>query len=239
MTGTTFQRYEKKYMLTREQCTALMKYLKGRLQPDQYGSYTISNIYYDTDNFDLIRMSLEKPVYKEKLRMRWYGPPEAGNPVFLELKKKYDGVVYKRRAELSYDDAKQFMAGIPCGEGDTQIMKEIGYFLSVYPVKPKVFLCYDRVALAGTQDEGLRITFDTGIRFRQTSLSLNKGNWGTDLLDRDKILMEVKVPGAFPLWISRAFSELGIFPASFSKYGSCYTTHLADGLFKREVERSA
>ena len=239
MTGTTFQRYEKKYMLTRKQCTALMKCLTGWLQPDQYGSYTISNIYYDTDNFDLIRMSIEKPVYKEKLRMRCYGSPEAGNPVFLELKKKYDGVVYKRRAELSYDDAKQFMAGIPCGEGDTQIMKEIGYFLSVYPVKPKVFLCYDRVALAGTQDEGLRITFDTGIRFRQTSLSLNKGNWGTDLLDRDKILMEVKVPGAFPLWISRAFSELGIFPASFSKYGSCYTTHLADGLFKREVERSA
>ena len=239
MTGTTFQRYEKKYMLTREQCTALMKYSTGRLQPDEYGSYTISNIYYDTDNFDLIRMSLEKPVYKEKLRMRCYGSPETGKPVFLELKKKYDGVVYKRRAELTYQDAERFMTTRPCSEGDTQIMKEIGYFLSVYPVKPKVFLSYDRVALAGIEDSGLRVTFDTGMRFRRTSLSLNKGNWGTDLLDQDKILMEVKVPGAFPLWMSRVFSELGIFPSSFSKYGSCYERYLADGFFKREVGHSA
>lgn len=239
MAGTTFQRHEKKYMLTREQCTALLKYLAHKLRSDQYGSYTISNIYYDTDRFDLIRMSLEAPVYKEKLRMRSYGAPNAGNPVYLELKKKYDGVVYKRREKLSYHDAKRFLAEGTCGTGDTQIMKEIGYFLGVYPVKPKVFLCYDRVALVGIEDEGLRVTFDTGIRFRQTELSLNKGNWGTDILEPDKILMEVKVPGAFPIWMSRIFSELGIFPTSFSKYGTCYSMYLSDNIFLREEGHSA
>lgn len=239
MTGITFQRYEKKYMLTRAQCTALMKVLKSRLQPDQYGSYSISNLYYDTDNFDLIRMSIEKPIYKEKLRMRSYGAPKLGNPVFLELKKKYDGVVYKRRAKLSYQDARSLIANGICESQSTQIIDEIRYFLQMYPVKPKVLLAYERAALAGIEDDGLRVTFDTGIRFRQTELNLDKGNWGTDLLGPDEVLMEIKVPGAFPLWLSRTLSALEIFPAPFSKYGTCYTRYLANNGFAKEVGQSA
>lgn len=239
MAQAIFQRYEKKYMLTASQYNALQCCLEGRMRPDEYGKYTIRNLYYDTDSYDLIRMSLEKPVYKEKFRMRSYGSPNKGNPVFLELKKKYDGVVYKRRATLSYDEAKRFLKTGCSDEKDSQIMDEIRYFMRLYPIQKKVFLCYDRTALSGMEDSELRITFDTNIRFRQTNLSLDSGTWGTAILEPGKLLMEIKVPGVFPVWLSRTLSELQIFPTSFSKYGTCYSQYIVNEQFGKGVAASA
>jgi len=239
MTQTIFERYEKKYMLTHSQYEVLQTFLEGKMTPDVYGQYTICNLYYDTGRFDLARASIEKPVYKEKLRMRCYGIPGDENPVFLELKKKYDGVVYKRRVTLPYADAKRFLRTGVCETDDSQIMDEIRYFMKTYPVEEKAFICYDRVALTGIENPELRVTFDSNIRARLTDLGLDMGTWGTGVLEPGETLMEIKVPGAFPTWLGRALSELQIFPTSFSKYGTCYSRYLSGLYFGREVAASA
>lgn len=228
MEQTIFQRYEKKYMLGQSQYEALQAILEGRMKTDVYGQYTICNLYYDTDHFDLIRASIEKPVYKEKFRIRSYGVPGDGNPVFLELKKKYNGVVYKRRVTLPLAEAKRFLKTGDCGLKDSQIMDEIRYFMDMYRVEEKAFISYDRFALIGIEDPELRVTFDSNMRFRQIELGLDKGIWGTDILERGELLMEIKAPVALPIWLSRALSELEIFPTSFSKYGTCYSRFLSE-----------
>lgn len=239
MAQIIFKRYEKKYMLTLAQYDALRRCLDRKMKPDQYEKYTICNLYYDTDEYDLIRMSLGKPAYKEKLRMRSYGTVGEGNPVFLELKKKYNGVVYKRRVCLPYMEAQQFLKTGQSKEGNSQILREILYFTSLYPVKEKVFLCYDRMALSGIEDPELRITFDSNIRFQENELRLDREPYGISILDAGKLLMEIKVPGAFPLWLSRALSQLQIFPTSFSKYGTCYSQFICNSSFAKGGATSA
>jgi hypothetical protein len=230
MTQTVFTRYEKKYMLDRAQYESLTECFAGRMEADGYGAYTVSNLYYDTDNFDLIRASMEKPLYKEKLRLRCYGTADADTPVFLELKKKYKGVVYKRRAKLAYHEAKDMLErGAPSAGDNRQVLREIAFFLMLYPVSAKLLLCYDRTALrqAGADAGDLRITFDTDIRFRREDPRLDGDLHGAPVLERDKVLMEVKTSGAIPLWLCQSFSDLGIFPTSFSKYGTCYREYIA------------
>ncbi len=181
MAQTVFQRHEKKYLLDREQYTALRDRLSPRMQEDRYGSYTIGNIYYDTPDYRLIRASLEKPVYKEKLRLRSYGTPDSQSPVFLELKKKFDGVVYKRRAVLTLDQAEEFLSDRVYPGGQEQILHEIDWAVGFYRPEPKVFIGYDRIALCSEEDPELRVTFDTGLRWRDTALDLSKGDWGAPI----------------------------------------------------------
>lgn len=227
MAQTVFERYEKKYLITRQQYEQLCFALQDKMTADRYGRYTISNLYYDTEDYQLIRHSIEGPVYKEKLRLRCYGTAEADTPVFLELKKKYAGIVYKRRAILPYAEALRFLdCGLYAGE-PSQILNEIQYFLGLYPVRAKTFIAYERQALSGLDDDELRITFDSNIRFRTSALGLDKGNWGQELLSPQHMLMEIKIPDAFPLWLSKLLSELGIYSSSFSKYGSIYSGYLA------------
>ena len=162
-----FERYEKKYRLTAEQQRLILEGMRPYMKKDAYGAYTICNIYYDTDDWRLIRASLEKPVYKEKLRVRSYGVPEENGRVFVELKKKYDGVVYKRRITTEAREAAPFLAGaVPNGHG--QIGQELLWFQQRYGAKPRVFIAYDRLAFAGIDDSELRITFDTNLRWRDT-----------------------------------------------------------------------
>ena len=218
-----FERYEKKYCLTLSQQCFLLERMTPYMKKDAYGEYTICNIYYDTDDFRLIRASLEKPIYKEKLRVRSYGVPEEDGRVFVELKKKYDGVVYKRRITMPANEVDDFLSG---GHGDEygQIGREIQYFQSFYRTVPKVFIGYDRLAFAGIDDPRLRITFDTDLRWRDTDADLRLGDRGAPIaLPGGEVLMEVKIPGACPLWLSRLLSEAGAFPTSFSKYGACYS----------------
>ncbi|MDL2288838.1 polyphosphate polymerase domain-containing protein [Oscillospiraceae bacterium OttesenSCG-928-F05] len=238
MAQTIFQRIEKKYMIPKEKQDALLSACGGRLTPDKYGEYTITNLYYDTADYALIRASIEKPFYKEKLRLRSYGGAGSDTSVFLELKKKFDGVVYKRRAVLPYGQVRSVLTG--GAAGGTQILSEIGYFLEQHDVSEKAFIAYDRTAFSGAEDPGLRVTFDTNIRFRQTDLRLDGGIWGTEILPPGMRLLEIKVPGVMPLWLAHILSELRIFPSSYSKYGTCYKAHILPAQAKRrEAAHSA
>lgn len=225
MAGTTnfvFERVEKKYLLTREKYNLLLEAMEPYMSIDSYGKHTIGNVYYDTDTYELISRSIEKPKYKEKFRVRSYGIPKEEDKVFLEIKKKYKGIVYKRRVSMTLKEAEDYLEkGIrPKKEG--QILKEIDYFLSFYKPTPKVYLAYDRMAYFGKENKDIRITFDHNIRSRQCNMSLAEGDYGTPILDEYHYLMEIKVPGAMPLWLSKILSDLEIYPTSFSKYGNVY-----------------
>lgn len=217
-----FQRKEVKYLLSDEQLAALMPILKAHMEPDAFPHSSISNLYYDTDDYRMIRRSLEKPQYKEKLRLRSYGIPGDESMVFPEIKKKAQGIVYKRRVSMPYSQAVDFLAGAsPAPEG--QIYRELGWMLASYPrLSPKVFLSYERDSWQGTEQRELRLTLDRDIHYRTERLDLQHGTFGTDILQPGQTLMEVKIPGATPLWLSHALSILGIFPTSFSKYGEAY-----------------
>ncbi|MDO4287865.1 MAG: polyphosphate polymerase domain-containing protein [Eubacterium sp.] len=220
--GAVFQRIEKKYLLSPEKYLMLGKSLAPYICMDDYGRHSILNIYYDTDTYDLIRHSIEKPPYKEKLRLRSYGIPKAGDTVYLELKKKWRKTVYKRRVALPLCQAEAYLAQGRRPEADSQILREIDYFLDFYRPEPRLFLAYDRIACFGVQDPSLRVTFDANIRSRRESLDLSAGDWGSPLLSKNEVLMEIKIPGAMPLWLSAILSDLEIYPTSFSKYGNIY-----------------
>ena len=231
MTQEIFKRYEKKYMLTQKQHDALIPVLERQMNADHYGEHTISNIYFDTRDYELVRQSIEKPEYKEKLRLRAYGKATDTSVVYAELKKKFDGVVYKRRIPVPLCQARKYLYyGIRRIE-ESQILKEIDYVLNRYDLKPAAFVAYDRAAYYGKGNEELRITFDRNICCRCSGLELKNGVYGTMLLDKNQILMEVKIPGAMPLWMSRLFSGMGLFPVSYSKYGAYYKEYLYHGVF--------
>ena len=222
MNQATFERYEKKYLLTAAQYRQFRERTRHRLAVDQYGRSTILSVYYDTPDARMIRASMEKPVYKEKLRLRSYGRPGAGDAVFVELKKKYRGIVYKRRVEMPLNAAQAWLGGQGKAP-DGQIGREIAYTLARYEnLAPAMFIAYDRVALYGKDDPLLRVTFDSRLLFRHEALTLADGAWGEPLLDPAARLMEVKLPGAMPLWLAHLMDELKIYPASFSKYAAAY-----------------
>jgi hypothetical protein len=221
-----FKRYEKKYLLTNNQFKSLRERLVVCMEADSYGLHTINNIYYDTEDYRLIRESLSKPVYKEKLRLRSYGTPTSDDKVFIEIKKKFDGVVYKRRASMNLDEAYKYIGKKIQPSHTSQITREIDWFLKSYNLSPKVFIAYDRIALFGKEESDLRITFDTNIRWREENLDLSKGSNGSLLLASGQILMEIKIPGVMPLWMIHMLDELDIRPISFSKYGMCYNNYL-------------
>lgn len=233
-----FKRIEKKYIVDDAVFKALMEKLEGHMQADKYGRTTICNIYFDTPNRQLIRNSLEKPVYKEKLRVRSYGTPDKDGEVFVELKKKFKGVVYKRRVEMTLRQAEDFTSGKGKPGINPQIENEVEYFLKFYKgIAPAMFISYDRIALYGVQDPELRVTFDSRIIYREKELSLDKGVWGTELLPQGVRVMEIKIPNSMPLWLAQILDELKIYPASFSKYGTAYTQELDKRLDKKNNEK--
>ncbi len=221
-----FQRVEKKYMLTDAGREALLEKISPMLVPDKYGHSTISSLYLDTPDFRIIRDSIEAKewghAYKEKIRLRTYGTPCADSKTFLEIKKKYKGVVYKRRIALTLAGAMEYING---GERppDSQIMREIDYSMRFYSnPKPAAIISYERDAFFVRDLPALRITFDSGVRYRNADLDLSHGSGGKKILEDGFCLMEIKTDGAMPLWLSHALDELKIHPASFSKYGRAY-----------------
>jgi len=235
-----FKRVEKKYLLSKFQYYALRKLLEDYAEVDQYGKTQILNIYYDTDDFRLIRTSIDKPVYKEKLRLRSYGVPTDRSNAFVELKKKFQGVVYKRRIPMSYADAEQYLNSGVAGcqdwtDEERQIFGEIDFFRQRNGgLSPKMVVAYDRIALVGKQDPELRITFDENIRWRIGDLDLRCGGEGEQLLEDGQYLMEIKITGAMPLVIAQMLSRLRIYPISYSKYGAAYLR-----LLQQQTERMA
>ena len=222
MMQEVFRRYEKKYLLTIPQYHTLLSKSKEYLSEDAFDSYSISNIYFDTPDFFLIRNSLERPLYKEKLRLRCYGEVTPDSPVFLEIKKKYDRIVYKRRTSLTLSEAEDYLYRSIRPKEENQILKEIDWLFARYPLQPAIYLTYDRKAYCGREDPELRITFDTNIRAREECLYLQEGTDGAALLPEGMILMEVKIPNAMPLWMCHLFTELELRHCSYSKYGTYY-----------------
>ncbi len=223
--NTVFERVEVKYWIPNEKYEAFRRAAEQYMQLDEYGLTTICNIYYDTENNDLVSRSLKKPVYKEKLRLRSYGIPANDTIVFAEIKKKFDGVVYKRRAALPLVRAEAFLNSGIRPEEDSQIIREIAYFRDFYKPKARLFLAYDREAFFGKYDPELRFTIDRNIRYRENDLFLSKGDSGTCLYPEGGYLLEIKVQDALPLYLTHILTEFRIFPVSFSKYGQIYSVN--------------
>ncbi|SFU58680.1 VTC domain-containing protein [Clostridium sp. DSM 8431] len=225
----SFKRFEKKYILSREQYEELMLEVLKYMNEDKFckngKKYSIFNIYYDTENNDVIRHSIAKPYYKEKLRLRSYSiPKDLNDKVFLELKKKINGIVNKRRVSLTLG---QFYDFFNYGKRpelsdyiNNQVLNEIEYYLKNNKVQPNVYISYERSAYFGKKDKNFRITFDSNILARRDKLSLEDGKCVYHILDEDKYLMEVKILGAIPMWLVSIFSKLKIYNTHYSKYGN-------------------
>lgn len=237
-----FKRKEIKYLLSREKRNALLPILEAHMEPDAFAHSSISNLYYDTPDFRMVRRSLEKPMYKEKLRLRSYGTPENTSTVFPEIKKKAMGIVYKRRISLPYQEAVSFLSGQQIASTDMcdgttrQILHELDWMLASYEnLSPRVFLSYERDSYKEISDPSLRLTLDQDILFRTDRLDLREGAFGEAILLPDQTLMEVKISNAAPLWLAQALSEIGIFPVSFSKYGRAYERICRDPRWRKEM----
>ena len=243
---TVFKRYELKYMLTLEQKAKVLAAMEPYMKLDKYGRTTIRNLYYDTDTYLLIRRSIEKPAYKEKLRIRSYSRANRDSTVFVELKKKYKSVVYKRRISLPEEEAMEWISGERHYHKHTQIANEIDYFLDYYKtLHPAVFLSYEREAFYARDGSDFRVTFDDNILCRQEDLSLESEVYGTPILPEGKALMEIKCSGGIPLWMTEVLSREKIYKTSFSKYGTAYRTlifpqnHKMNSYNMLEVTRNA
>ncbi len=236
---TVFKRTELKYLLTAAQKQAVLQAMEGRMQLDQYGRATIRNLYFDTDTYRLIRHSIEKPAYKEKLRVRSYQQARPDSPVFVELKKKYKHVVYKRRITLPEQAAMDWVTGrAPCRK-KTQIAAEIDYFLRFYEtLHPVLFLSYQREAYYCADGSDFRVTFDDTILARQDDLSLSSPAYGVSLLPEGTVLMEIKCSGGIPLWMVQVLTGERIYKTSFSKYGEVYRTMIYPQIQKLQKETS-
>ena len=232
----TFKRVEIKYLLSASQRRELMKTIEKHMLLDCYGRTTIQNIYYDTTDWKLIRTSLEKPVYKEKLRLRSYGTATPGKTVFIEIKKKYDGVVYKRRTSATEAQAMAYLnRGIRIAGHEDQISREIDYFRNFYKgLRPAMVISYEREAYYGIEDPAFRVTFDENILWREEDLSLCREAYGNPILSPGQSLMEIKADVALPMWLTKEMNRLGIFQTSFSKYGRAYETKLMNENAKAE-----
>ena len=216
------QRYEMKYLLTPEQTAFIKERLKGRMVADKYGLTSIASLYYDTPDYRLIRASIEKPPFKEKIRLRSYGIATNTSPVFLELKRKTDRIVYKRRVSTVIPNVEAFFRGDGEICADGQIAREITYFRDYYrDLAPACLIIYDRIAYY-EPDGDLRLTIDHDPRYRIKDLDLTTSMQGTSLLDEGCTILEIKVQQAMPLWLSAILAEGKIYKTSFSKYGEAY-----------------
>jgi SPX domain protein involved in polyphosphate accumulation len=234
-----FKRHEQKYIVEEQKYIILEKELKIRCKPDQFANTTICSIYFDTPDYYLIRRSLEKPVYKEKLRLRSYGQFSKEEHVFVELKKKYKGVVCKQRIDISVDEASEYLSEGKRPSEQNQVIKEIDRLYNLYgQLKPKMWISSHRTAWQGIgEDTALRITFDRDILWRENQLNLEEGIWGEPIFVHGERIMEIKSPQALPFWLARLLSELEIYPTSFSKYGTAYKQSILNKTTNREGKR--
>lgn len=225
-----FNRYENKYLLDKATYNSIQNRLLSHMELDRFngqdGFYAICNLYLDTKDDYLIRNSICAPKYKEKLRIRSYGIPKEDEKVYFEIKKKFCGLVNKRRTILKLNEVYDFIStGIkpnPEKYMNRQVINEIAYMLKIYDLEPKLYITYNRTAFFSKESKSLRITFDTNIRTRRYDLKLESGDYGENLLENDRVLMEVKTENVIPLWLTKLLSEYKIYKTSFSKYGTEY-----------------
>lgn len=222
-TQMVFKRYELKFLLDEKQKEIIMQHIMQYMLPDEHGCTTIRNIYFDTDNYRLARRSIDKPEYKEKIRLRSYRQAEPHDEIYVELKKKYNDVVFKRRMMLPEILACEWIAGRDKCPSDTQISQETDYFIRFYGgLKPTAFISYDREAYCSCGGTDLRITFDKNILCRQEEMSMKAGIYGERLLPEGMTLMEIKALCGIPVWLAGLLSGEKIYKTSYSKYGVAY-----------------
>ncbi|MDR0821820.1 MAG: polyphosphate polymerase domain-containing protein [Oscillospiraceae bacterium] len=239
-----FNRRENKYRVSEQVMASLQGDLSDYMSVDSYNeeqfAYPICNIYYDTDDNRFISASLSKPLYKEKLRLRSYGVADLDSVVYLEIKKKFGGVVNKRRSGILLGEAYEFIQSgvIPTMKPymNEQVLREIAYILGRHEVKPKVCISYERRAFFSQADPDLRVSFDTNILTRRTDLRLDSGIYGKQLIQPNEWLMEIKTSKNYPLWLARLLSKHKVYPQSFSKYGTEYAARLSETTRFRAIE---
>lgn len=238
MAIATFKRFERKFIVTKEQYERMLPVILEKMVPDKYctdgHSYPLMNLYFDNDTDQIIRHSVSKPKYKEKLRLRSYGTPKDGeSTVYLELKKKFYGTVTKRRVGMTLNEAYDYIyRGIRPEKRKylpKQVLDEIDYFRAVTPCYPKIYISYDRRAFFMKDKSDVRLTFDDNILTRRYDLDLMKGSYGEPLLKEGTMLLEIKVPDVIPLWLTELLSAEGVYMTSFSKYGKEYKTYVLGG----------
>lgn len=231
MAINTFARKEIKFLLDMNQYKSLMETIPLYMNPDKYcvggKEYGIYNIYYDTPDDYLIRESLSKPYYKEKIRLRsYYSPASPNDLVFLEIKKKIGGIVTKRRVSMTLAESDEYFLSRKKPKAKkyitSQVFNELDVFLDNYPISPKQYISYQREAFFGKDDNDFRLTFDRKITERRYDLGLDYESYGNYIIGADQRLMEVKVGNAVPDWLIEKLSELQIYKTSFSKYGRAY-----------------
>ncbi len=233
----TFKRKEIKFLLNINQFKELLKVIDLYMEPDEYcvdgKEYGIYNVYYDTQDSFLIKESLSKPYFKEKLRIRsYFSPASDSDKVFIEIKRKIGGIVTKRRVAMTKKEADIYIkTGIrPITKKylDNQVLDEIDVFKKNYSIAPAQYISYQRMAFFGREDHNFRLTFDRNITDRRYDLSLGKECYGRQIIRPDQRLMEIKITDAMPLWLSDALSKLNIYKTSFSKYGRAYQNFVAE-----------
>ena len=218
-----FRRVEKKYIINSQQYRRLLPEILKYMEEDHYGKSVICNIYFDTENYDLIRRSIEKTFFKEKVRLRSYNTPKMNSNVYLEIKRKINKVVGKRRIEISLLDFYNFISQSDSLKNvNIQIKKELDYIFAYYKLEPKMYISYERVALYQKENSDFRVTFDSNILARSYDLKLELGNYGVNILDKNNYIMEIKTLGTIPMWFVKLINELQIKPGKFSKYGESY-----------------
>lgn len=241
MAISTFARKEIKFLLNMEQYNGIMEVIDEYMNPDKYcidgKEYGVYNIYYDTNDDFLIRESLSKPYYKEKIRLRsYYSPAKPDDIVFLEIKKKIGGVVAKRRVTMTLAEADEYLKTRKKPETSKyitqQVFTELDVFLDNYYVKPKQYISYQRRAFFGKDNKDFRLTFDRLITERRDNLTLSEPSYGSQIIGADQRLMEVKISDSVPEWLINKLSELQIYKTSFSKYGKAYQAFIYNKIFE-------
>lgn len=247
MAISTFRRYERKFLMPQSRLNDVLERINGYMEPDKYcvdgKYYTICNIYFDNDGDDVIRHSVSSPYFKEKLRLRSYGTPSGGDTtVYLELKKKTAKLVTKRRAAMTLEQAENYIQNgtIPQLDSylDTQVMREIEYFVKTNNATPKLYISYDRRAFFCRDNSDIRLTIDFNVLTRREDLFLEHGIYGTPLLPEGMLLMEIKVPDALPIELASMLSDFKIYPTSFSKYGREFAEHINTKTTVKEIHNA-
>jgi SPX domain protein involved in polyphosphate accumulation len=234
--ASVFRRVEKKYLLSQEQFGEIAQELRARMKIDDYngstGQYSIRSLYYDTPYNSFISDSMSNPGYKEKIRIRTYGDTKPDDHVFVEIKKKINGVSNKRRCKMPLTEAYKFLENGELSHGysggNTQILREIHAIFRRYGanLRPSAMISYDRLAFNGIDDAGLRVSFDTNLRGRTHDFRMESGGYGDLLIEPGFVVMEVKAPNALPLWLTSILSSQQIYSRGFSKYRSVYKNML-------------
>lgn len=219
-----FRRVEKKYLLNKSQYIKLKEMMADYMQEDKYGKSTICNVYFDSEQYDLIRHSITKPYYKDKVRLRSYNTPNKDSKVYLEIKRKCDEVVGKRRIEINLNDFYKYIySKEQFKTSNSQIENELYYYFDFYNLRATMYVSYEREAFYQKDNMDFRVTFDSNILARDYDLQLEKGSYGELILPRNQYIMELKTLGAIPLWMVEILNKLEVKKAVFSKYGTAYT----------------